>query len=436
MKYYITFILCFIFLNSIAQEKWGSQPILSLDQNKNITYTESGRKKTIFPVMLYSFNGWGEAKNDDTWKVIHNWGVNVVFSWDIANMESFLSAANQYKSLILLDHTSSNDKVFFYSFPDEPIGAGTADLKKIIQINENLSNRSLKFINVDVGPYFFRKKFEPKGTDIFKSKLNCRWCSHGKGSTLSYNESVKFADVISFDYYPFRPNGNIGTNVYDYGETSVGEFTRLLKNYYRDKSIWAVIQTLWFDPFNEKYQGNIINTNIIRNLTFDAISNGADGISFFGHGQTKEYQQKKGYEFLKGRDIEIWKNTLYQTYELGQLQTNYDNILLEDNIFSFVDKAKGYTYAVKKAKYSNKYYFFVVNHLKKKNNIALQLPSFIKTIKLTDIVKIGNYNMPGIKNVSNGKMVDYRKELYLNSILGNRISLSLDSYGVGIFVIK
>lgn len=414
---------------------WDSQPKLSLNTQKNITYINPSTKKTktIFPVMLYSFNGWDEIKSTHDWSFLKTFGVNIMYSWDVHKQDIFLRKANESETLVLLNHSSLHLKSYFFSFPDEPIGAGTASLKELNEINTVLKKDVLRFINIDVGPYYYRKQKETnKNIDIFQSKYNCSWCAHGKGSVLSYDETVQHASIVSFDYYPFRSNGNIDNNVNTYGKSSVGEFTKLLKKKYPDKSIWAVIQTLWFDPFSDKYQGVIINSKIIRNLTFDAIINGADGISFFGHGQTKEYQEKKGYEFLKNKDLEIWKATLHQTFELGQLQENYDSILLQDNIYNFADKNKGYSFSIKKVPNEKKYYIFVVNHLKKNNDINLNLPKYLNTAALSKIKKLGTYSMPELQSKWSLEKKDFTKELQIKSLKNNILNIKLEEYSVGI----
>lgn len=420
---------------SFGQKTWSHQPNTTLDAKNNITYSDNNEevKKTIFPVMLYSFNGWEESSNDKFWKEIHRWGINIVYSWDINRADKFLNYANKYNTLVLLDHQSAIKNKPFVSFPDEPIGAGTATFNELKKINANLNSSSLKFINVDVGPYYYRKKYDKASKNFFKSQFNCKWCAHGKGSQLSYNQSVEFAQIISFDYYPFGTNGKINKNVDQYGETSVGEFTRMLKRQYPNKSIWAVIQTMWFNPFNDSYRGNIITSKVIRNLSFDAIINGADGLSFFGHGQTIEYSKKKDYEFLKNLDTRIWKYTLFQTFELGQLQENYDKILLEDNFFQYTDSKLGYSFAIKKVPNKNKYYVFVVNHLETKNKINLKIPKALKITDLNSIHVVGRYTTPELYGISKEQVLDYTKEIKFSSLGDNTLKLELDSYSVGIF---
>ncbi len=431
MKYFFLMAL-FINCNLQPQKKsWSNQPIIKFDNNKNLIYKDpnSNKQKTIFPIMLYSFNNWNETKSEDFWNQIEEWGANIVYSWDIKNENKFIQLSNKHNVLALINGKEGNNKSTFISLPDEPIGGGTADVKSLRGMRGSLKSHAISYLNHDVAPYFYRKRHDPKNNP-FDSKLNCKWCKQGRGTNLSYTEANQFADILAFDFYPYNNNGIISRNVNNFGNTSVGEFTKLLKERYPSKPIWPVIQTLWFSPFNEPYKGKIINHQIIRNLTFDAIINGADGVSFFGHGQTKEYENKGEYKFLKGHDNNIWYSTLCQVYELKVLQENYDKILLEDNMYSYSFQNLGYSYSIKKVNGANKYYFFVVNHKSQLNRIIIESPV---SLNVQNLQKIGKYNLPKLTNISNAKELNMLSHYKINKIEQQKISIELQPYSVAIF---
>jgi|GEM_PF-3584680 len=411
---------------------WPKQPVLSFDNKFNFTYQDAntGSKKTIFPIMLYSFENWDEIKDGSFWKEANQWGVNIIYSWDVNNEDRFLNLANKYNMLALINGKDANSKGSFISLPDEPIGGGTADVPSLKKMRSSSAPKNqITYLNHDVAPYFYRKS-KNKKEDPFDSKLNCSWCKQGRGTQLSYTEANQYADILAFDFYPYNNKGIISRDVSGYGSTSVGEFTRLLKDKYPNKPVWPVIQTLWFSPFNEPYEGKIINHQIIRNLTFDAIVNGADGVSFFGHGQTRQYSNKKEYAFLKGRENNIWLSTLQQCFELKELQTNFDQILLEDNLYSYSFRGLGYSYAIKKVNGDNKYYLFVVNHLDQNNNISINSPIIFN---INSLKKIGKYSLPPLSNISAAKQLDLLSQFKVKAIRGNYIDLELQPYSVAIF---
>lgn len=434
---WILIIIIFNITNACSQQKvWNAQPNIKINSNKKIEYKDPNteKKNEIFPVMLYSFNNNEESKNENFWSEINNWGVNVVFSWDTENQAKFIGYANKYNVIALSNNNDKNASTSFASLPDEPIGAGTATFSELKQLKSKQKRNSVTYLNHDVAPYYYRKKND-KTKDPFDSKINCKWCKQGRGTELSYTEANTYADIIAFDFYPYNNEGIISRNINDFGETSVGEFTQLLKKKYSTKPIWPVIQTLWFNPWDQPFKGNIIDHKIIRNLTFDAIVNGADGISFFGHGQTTSHAEKKELSFLKGHDEKIWKETLYQCYELKELQVNYDKILIENNVYESSNIKNGFSFSVKKVKNKEVYYIFVVNHLKEKKEFDIKIPTQILSNSFNSIEKVGMYKYPSLKNISKATTIDFRKTFSVTKNVNNIFTVAMESYGVAIFKI-
>src|SRR5690606_9869597 len=101
------------------------------------------------------------------------------------------------------------------------------------------------------------------------------------------------------------------------------------------------------------FQGYFINDIIIRQLTFDAIIHGADGVSFFGHGQSAHFENDPRFKFLQQIKDSIWKSTLYVTKELQELQENHHQILLQDNVGASYVKTNDVAYCYKQVPNSN-----------------------------------------------------------------------------------
>ena len=487
---YIVFLMVPIIATS--QQAWKDQPELSIDENKNIVYTDEsdGQKKSIFPVMLYGFNdnnttdpltgntsvinqdgirhfiNSSEARNlsinnNNFWYESSNWGFNMVFTenehrHDNNNYDFFIKNCNSHKKIGLSrsDRHLVNDRASIYSFPDEPITylnniESFKQIRNLWQANNFLKGKKLSYVNFSVAPYYHRKTNDSYNNNPFESTLQFR---NRTNTNLSYNEVVKYSDIISFDYYPFKPNGQISTKMHCYPseKTSVGEFTHLLKNEYPEKPIWAVIQTSWFFP-EEKYEFNqntcdftqntlsnkIINYDkIIRQLTFDAIIGGADGISFWGH-QRASFLLSSGiseYDFLtQDIDNSLWKATLYQTKELQELQENYDNILLEDNLKGSYVKEEAVRYTFKKAKNSNKYYLFIINSTNKNITANIKIPENLIINDKIPMQSIGKYKMPGLNGIASIEK-DYRNPNTIGKIAPDKktFSTNLSGYGTNI----
>lgn len=437
MKWTLLFLFFNIICANAQNNAWKKQPNIRINSKLNIEYTSphDQKKHEIFPIMLYSFNNNEESIKEDFWSEIKNWGVNIVFSWDTKNQTKFENYANKYHVLALSNANDNNINNTFISLPDEPIGAGTASLEELKQSKKKHKKNTIVYLNHDVAPYYYRKRND-SNTNPFDSKLDCKWCKQGRGTNLSYTEANEFANVIAFDFYPYNNEGIISRNINDFGETSVGEFTKLLKSKYPKKPIWPVIQSLWFNPWNEPYKGNIINHHIIRNLTFDAIVNGANGISFFGHGQTTSHALKKELSFLKGLDKKIWKETLYQCYELKELQENFDKVLLEKNVLSISNIKSGYSFSIKKVSNKNIFYVFIVNHLKEKKEYNIKVPLQIFKNDFKNIEKVGLYNYPALKGIAESKKIDFRKTFSVKKYENNTFNISMEPYGVAIFKIS
>lgn len=424
----LLFVFCFFVQFSFAQ----NYTLVEIDKSQNllIPNSESTSKKTIFPVMLYGFLDWQETQPNGFWNEINNWGINIVYSWEKNAYDLIAKEAKKQNVFVMGHHDYTNNKPGLMALPDEPIGAGTATVSEIETIVRKRGKNYLYMLNHDVSPYYFRIR-NNKRINGFSNKDNCTWCGRRKGTLESYDEYNQYADIISFDYYPFSSKGIIDNKVEDFGKSSVGEFTALLKNNYPTKPIWAVIQTLWFSPYTAPYEGHIINSKIIRNLTFDAIIHSADGVSFFGHGQTTQYSKKDGYEFLKGKDVAIWKSTLNQCYELKVLQESYDKVLLENNLINYVNSKYGY--ALKKVKNSNKYYLFVVNYLNDVNNINIKSSNLPINMNNFKVSKIGKYQYPPLNYLNlPAESVDLTKEFKILKFKNGNLDLQLAPYGVAI----
>jgi hypothetical protein len=447
----------FIIVNTIysaglySQSGWQMQPVFSFDKNKNIKYFDeiSNAEKTIFPVMLYGFQDNTESDSlpintSNFWAEADKWGFNIIYSQKSDNkhdifykyQRNFINNCNKYSKLCMLKWNAIHDVSGIFAFPDEPISSTNyvaSDFHYIKSINTNKNPDVLGYLNFSIHPYLYRSKHETKTQNIFESKLKIPWHHH---STTSYTELAKFSDIISFDFYPFNHNGIISKHsvlpTNELVKASVGEFTRLLKYEFYDKAIWAVIQTLWYDPYTEAYQGNYIHDKIIRQLTFDAIINGADGISFWGHGSVRNSYSPGGIRITNEEDS-IWKHTLYQTHELKELQENFDQILLEENLpDSFVSNGD-IKYCFKQVINSNKYYFFAVSSSKYEMTTKIEIPDGYKLVDGT-MESIGLYAMPPINGISSATIKDYRNPKAIVHVAGDGKSFytNLEKFGTNI----
>ena len=259
------YFFCFFVQFSFAQ----NFTTIEIDKSQNLVIpnSDSTGKKTIFPVMLYSFLDWQETQPNGFWDEIDDWGINIVYSWEKNAYDLIANEAQKQNVSVMGHHEYANNKPGLMALPDEPIGAGTATVSEIETIVKKRGKNYIYMLNHDVSPYYFRIR-NNNLINGFSNKDNCTWCGRRKGTLESYDEYNQYADIISFDYYPFSSKGIIDNKVEDFGKSSVGEFTALLKNNYPTKPIWAVIQTLWFSPYTAPYEGHIINSKIIRTSFF------------------------------------------------------------------------------------------------------------------------------------------------------------------------
>lgn len=438
------------YINTNSQ--WLEQPFLTVDKNKNLVYFENGNSKTIFPVMLYSFPDWSECAYPltDFWHQADKWGFNTILSWpsQLNKQTNFLAGCNSAKKIAMLNYQSTTLKAGIYSLPDEPISVGNdnyyntlSGFKDIKNKLDSVSSKLLTFLNFSVYPYFFR--VSANELDGFSSKREFKLGL--TSSKSSYDEFEKFADILAFDFYPFRPNGTLGRDIghwpgwrYPNVETSVGEFVKLMKKKYSTKPIWAAVQTYWYEPSDGIYPTQCIPPEVIRHITFDAIINGVDGLTFFGHGQFDEQIRKgKEFSFLNTCKYESWKNTLYQTQELKELQENYDQILLEDNLPGSYNKLGSVQYCFKKAKNTNRYYVFITSSEKTHLSVKIKIPTQLKIIKNT-MKSIGIYEMPGIEGIAASETKDYRYQGAIGNIAENGKSFitEVGSYGTNIILMR
>jgi hypothetical protein len=466
----ISGIIIFFLLTETACSQFNQVVLTGLkEDNKNLIETSSGTEKEFFPIMLSGFERDLENRSDHPdWS--KGWGFNIVQTWhgihfdrndpdNKAGKDTVLKTANANNIFVAFNQTIHGSKAGnakLLTLYDEPIHMGyssedLADRKNFLVSrvkDASDTDEFLWFVNFAVRPFFVRYDslgFQDNIQEILNSKIPYSY--DGKISTMSYDEAISHADIIGFDFYPWGHNRKEKPHLRKYSfqsnyiNTSVGEFTGLLKKHYPDKPVWAHIQTQPFHPYaiSEKYndpgEKYYITADIIRHLTFSAIINGADGIVFFGQNQYR-YPKSLDGGMLHAYEDSLWKFTLEQCYELNMLQsTEFNSILLEDNIMQSYSKEDLVEYCYKQVRNSSsQFYLFVTSSSSDELSVDITiLPEY--KIDGNPPVIIGKYSgAPAYRG--NGKStINFLNENPVVSVSddGRSFAAKLKAYGTNIY---
>src|SRR5690606_10687583 len=133
------------------------------------------------------------------WKEAHQWGFNIVFSWNesLDKQVSFLRNCNTYNKLCMLTSRSWSLPSSMFAFPDEPISYSSDFNPAYFTFLKSKNSNKLAYLNNDLYPYYYRLS---RGA---KSGFNSRIPMNNSGSTSSINDLAHFAEILAFDYYPY-----------------------------------------------------------------------------------------------------------------------------------------------------------------------------------------------------------------------------------------